>query len=371
MSNDVERNLDLGSQAAPEPLADVAKLCGVTPALVVRLLNGEQMYSVTDAVRTKVVNAARKLGYVDAVVRDDHARRRTPVIGLFLAPRTRFAEGLYESQIDGVSDVLHVCRYNVFIELSSAGQDEHQLASWQFDGAILMQRPKPETVAELDRRRVPYVCVNEKVGNPDAFVLADDAMGMNRSIEHLAQLGHQRLAYANARATYLDHGSVTERYAAFLDGARTRGLHVVDGHDVPFSSANDFLRDAVIRQRATAVITYDHRIAVAIVGAASALSLRIPEDFSLVCFNDVFPVDMLPTPLTAVRVSGREMGRMGAELLLNFILTQRPRSPREIRVPEDLVVRASTAPPGSAEVNAGAPQRGRRDALKSIIATTA
>ncbi|CAN5526959.1 LacI family DNA-binding transcriptional regulator [soil metagenome] len=361
MPDEVERNFDFGSDAGNESLADVAKLCGVTPALVVRVLKGEQTYSVTDAVRTKVVNAARKLGYVDkAIGRDDQARRRTPVIGLFLAPRARFAEGLYESQIDGVSDVLHVCRYNVFIELSSAGQDADQLASWQFDGAILMQRPKPETVAELDRRRVPYVCVNERIGNPDAFVLADDAMGMNRSIEHLAQLGHQRLAYANARATYLDHGSVTERYAAFLDGARSRGLHVVDGHNVPFASPGDFLRDAVIRQSATAIITYDHRIAVALVGAASALSLRIPEDFSLICFNDLFPVDLLPTPLTAVRVSGREMGRMGADLLLKFILTQRPRSPREIRIAEDFVVRASTAPPGS-----------RAPARRDLIATSA
>ena len=98
--------------------------------------------------------------------------------------------------------------------------------------------------------------------------------------------------------------------------------------------------------RATAVITYDHRIAVTIVGAAHALGLRIPNDFSLICFNDVFPVALLPTPLTAVAVSGREMGRIGADLLLNS-LVKPPKSqvPKEIRVPEDLVVRASTAPP--------------------------
>ena len=239
LPNDVEGNFNLGAEAGAEPLADVAKLCGVTPALVVRLLNGEQMYSVTDAVRTKVVNAAQA-----RICRRHRTRSHaSPHAGdrTVSAPPTRFAEGLYESQIDGVSDVLHVCRYNVFIELSSAGQDEHQLASWRFDGAILMQRPKPETVAELDRRRVPYVCVNEPRRQSRCICVGGRRDGHEPLDRAPGEAGHQRLAYANARATYLDHGSVTERYAAFLDRRSKRCLHVADGHDVPFSSPRDFL----------------------------------------------------------------------------------------------------------------------------------
>jgi len=180
-------------------------------------------------------------------------------------------------------------------------------------------------------------------------VLADDVMGMKRALEHLAQLGHKRFAYANARATYFNHYSVTERYETLLAGVKKRGLELVEGHDQPFSSASDFLENSIRKNHATAVITYDHHIAVTIVGAASAsgLGLRIPQDFSLVCFNDVFPVSLLPTPLTAVAVSGREMGRIGADLLLNSLVSasKGPAAAKEIRVPEDLVVRASTAPP--------------------------
>jgi LacI family transcriptional regulator len=206
-----------------------------------------------------------------------------------------------------------------------------------------MQAPKRETVLELDRRRVPYVCVNEKVGNPVANIIADDAMGMNRALDHLTQLGHKRIAYANARATYFSHYSVTDRYETLLTGARKRGAHLVEGHENPFSSATEFLDEAIIKGRATAVVTYDHHIAVAIVGAAAEKGLKIPDDFSLVCFNDVFPVSMLPPPLTAVAVSGRDMGKIGADLLLNSLVTDRPHTTREIKVPEDLIVRASTA----------------------------
>src|SRR5262245_45932432 len=208
-----------------------------------------------------------------------------------------------------------------------------------------MQAPKSETVTELNRRRVPYVCVNEKIGSPTAHILADDALGMNRALDHLETLGHKRIAYANARATYFSHYSVTERYETLLTGVRKRGMTLVEGHDTPFSSAHDFLQDAVAEEKATAIITYDHQIAVALVGAAPTLSLRIPQDFSLICFNDVFPVSMLPPPLTAVAVSGREMGRIGADLLLNSLLTPAAHMGREIRIPEDLIVRASTAPP--------------------------
>jgi LacI family transcriptional regulator len=81
------------------------------------------------------------------------------------------------------------------------------------------------------------------------------------------------------------------------------------------------------------------------VGSGAALGLRFPQDFSLICFNDVFPVSMLAPPLTAVAVSGREMGRIGADLLLNSLLTPATHMGREIRIPEDLIVRASTAPP--------------------------
>ena len=60
-----------------------------------------------------------------------------------------------------------------------------------------------------------------------------------------------------------------------------------------------------------------------LVGASYAMGVKIPDDFSLVCFNDVFPIALLPPPLTAVKVSGHEMGRVGAELLLNALASKK------------------------------------------------
>jgi LacI family transcriptional regulator len=324
-------------------ITDVAKLCGVTPATVSRVLNGKKKFSASTAVRERILATAQKLGYAPDLAARNLNRSETRIVGLFASPQTHVSEGINESLLEGISDVLHAGGYDVFFELS--GVVGRPLPFWRFDGAVLMQAPRASTVAELDRRRVPYVCVNERVGQPVAHVLTDDAMGMTRALDHLHQLGHRRIAYANARATYFNHYSVTERYETLLAGVRDRGMLLADGHDAPFSSGSDFLRSAIVNGGATAVITYDHHIAVTLVGAAGGLGLSIPKRFSLICFNDVFPVALMPPPLTAVSVSGREMGRLGADLLLNNLLAPKEPKGREIRVPEDLIVRGSTGPP--------------------------
>jgi LacI family transcriptional regulator len=326
-------------------IIDVARQCGVTPATVSRVLNNKKKFSTTEVVRTKILETARKMGYVPDLSARNLNRGTTNIVGLFASPLTHVAEGINEPLLEGMADVLHNGGFEVFFEFGAITRAQASLPFWRFDGAIVMQAPKAGTIRELNHRQVPYVCVNEQVGQPAASVLADDPMGMRRAVEHLAMLGHRRLAYANARAEYFAHYSVTERYETLLQQAKERSLQLASGHDTPFASGVDFLRGSVQSAGATAIITYDHRIAVALMGAAHELRLRIPDDFSLICFNDVFPVATLGPPLTAVAVSGREMGRVGADLLLNVLQGASKPPPREIRIAEDLIVRGSTAPP--------------------------
>lgn len=324
-------------------IADVARLCGVTPATVSRVLNRKTSFSTSEAVREKIFETARKLGYVPDLAARNLNRRSTRIIGIFSAPHTSFTWGINQSLLEGASAVLHKAGYDVFFEVSSPHRLDHALPFWRFDGAILFQSPKPEIIGELDNRHVPYVCINEQLGTPIASVLTDDVMGVKLVVRHLADLGHRRLAYANACAQYLPHYSVGERHETLLAEARKAGMELVPGHDVPFAMGEEFLRCAIVRDGATAVVTYDHAIAVELLGAAAAFGLKIPSDFSLVCFNDEFPTSLVAPPLTAVAVSGKEMGRIGAEVLLAALNESKQPQARVIRVPESLHVRASTA----------------------------
>ena len=119
-------------------------------------------------------------------------------------------------------------------------------------------------------------------------------------------------------------------------------------HELPFTSTLDFLVTIVLRQKATAIIAYDHFIAMKILHDARNLNIEIPRQISVICFNDEAICDLVFPPLTTVGVPSAKMGQVAAELLLKKIESPREKSqPKCIKLQEDLVVRSSTAVPSN------------------------
>lgn len=327
-------------------IADVARVCGVTPATVSRVLNGSKNFSTSEETRGKIREAARELGYTPDISARNLSRRDTRIVGLFSSPHIHLGEGINESLVDGLTETLHAAGYDVFYGLGRRREARNRVPDWRFDGAILLQAPRPEAVEELDGRRIPYVCVNDRIGHPASVVLANEQMGMKSAISHLLDLGHEKIGYANAMTSYYPHYSNEERYQTLLAAAKIENFKLVPGHEELFqvNAAPRFLRNTVLDGGATAVITYDHRVAFMLLGASQAMGLRIPQDFNLICFNDVFPTAIIYPPLTCVAVPGREMGHAAAEMLLNKMDSAKHAVPHEVRIAEHLIVRSSTAP---------------------------
>lgn len=325
-------------------IADIARLCGVTAATVSRVLNNNSNFSTSPAVREKIRETAAKVGYRPDISARNLSMRNSHIIGLFASPHTHLADGINESLVEGITETLHAGGYDVFYGLSRRRSAKSPVPHWRFEGALLMQAPRPETMAELDSRNVPYVCVNEQVGHPTAYVLADDASGMKSILSHLDDLNHEVVAYANASHYNFPHYSTVERHKTLLEFAPKHNIRVLPGHDQPFNThaPGKFVRAAVVDGGATAIIAYDHHLAFNIMGTAHAMGLRIPQDFSLVCFNDVFPMAIVYPPLSTVAVPGREMGRLAAELLLEGLASRKTPSAQEFRLAEHLIVRGST-----------------------------
>ncbi len=91
------------------------------------------------------------------------------------------------------------------------------------------------------------------------------------------------------------------------------------------------------------MLVYDHVVAVDIVSAAQRLGLKIPHDFSLICYNNEFPVERLEPALTVVAPESYEMGRLGAEMLLHRMDAPNEAPPVVTRVSAELILRGSTA----------------------------
>ncbi len=332
-------------------LTDVAKLCGVSAATVSRVLNEDENFSARPEVRQRIFEAARSIGYApDLAARSLHSGG-AQIVGVFGSPHTRVSEGINDAIFAGIAEAVRGFNYDVFFELTSHHSEARPLPFWRFDGAILIQSPEPALVEALDGRRIPYVSVNETQGHAAASVVSDDEGGATLAMHHLAQLGHRSIAYANVLPSYFPHYSNAERRDTIHTFCQAHGLTLVPGHDEPFTCGPTFLEQAVLRHGATAVIAYDHRIAIELLGAAYRLKLRIPQDFSLICFNDAFPVAHVFPPFTVVAVSGQDMGREAARLLMRVIDRNQPRDKghERVRVPEKLIVRESTAPPPGAD----------------------
>src|SRR5580765_1770393 len=99
-------------------LVDVAKVCGVSPATVSRVLNDKKKFSTSGAVRERIFAEARKMGYVPNLAARNLAMQKTHIVGVFASPLTHIAEGINESLLEGFASVLHPAGYDVFFEMS-------------------------------------------------------------------------------------------------------------------------------------------------------------------------------------------------------------------------------------------------------------
>jgi len=281
------------------------------------------------------------------------------MIGIFASPDIGVWSGMAASISRSLSEALHERQMHLFFALVTADEDERSLPAWQFDGAILLQQPSQASIHHLLTVDRPFVAINERVDH-GISVLADEADGMRQAMDHLWELGHRRIAYANATQWHFPHYSVDERQDAYIrymadcDGepvvSRAFALAEPEGAG-PAESGVAWLRQA-IQDGTTAIVAYDHLVAVDVLAAAQQLALCIPRDFSVICFNDDVITRRLFPALTVVAPQGEEMGRIAADILLRRMdALEGARLPEDaaaqpiLRVPERLIPRASTGPP--------------------------
>lgn len=329
-------------------ILEIAKKLNLSHTTVSRVLNDKRNAMISEETRRRVLAAAREMGYRPNLAARSLRDSKTNVVGIFGSPYVGIWSGLAPDIVREASRVLHARQFDLFFAFSAEEAHHKMLPAWRCDGAIVLQTPPPATVRYLTGSGQPLVCINEHIEG-QAAVLCDDAGGTRLALEYLWELGHRHIAYANATQWHFDHYSVAERHSAYLGFLQTHGAAPHGGHDdrTAASDRTAFLRRTVLDEKATAILAYDHVVAVDILAAAQALNLRVPHDFSLICFNDEFPVDRVYPPLTVIAPQAKVMGRVGAELLLEQLdADDSERLPTILRTPEELIIRRSTAARG-------------------------
>ncbi len=323
---------------------DVARSAGVSVATVSKVINGR--YGVAAATSERVQEVIARLGYESSLVARSLRSHRTNVIGILVAEFEPFSTEI----LKGASAAVAGTGFDLlaYSGVGRSGGDIgwerrslSQLSGTLIDGAVLVT----PTVVEV-RDDVPVVAIDPHMGPSGiATVDADNDAGAVLATEHLIGLGHRRIAFLGGRE---DLESSRLREEGFRSAMAAAGLAVDaelvrvggyrrEGADRP---AHDLLS---LPEPPTAVFAANDLMAIATIDAAHDVGLRVPEDLSVVGFDDVPEAVAATPPLTTVAQPIQQMGAEAIGLLVELI-AGRQVATDHLRLPTRLVQRGSTAP---------------------------
>ncbi len=343
-------------------MKEVAEAAGVHVSTVSRALNPATRSMVVAPVVSRVLKAAKTLGYRVDPVAASLRTGRSHLVGMLIPD---IATNVFAPILSGAIERLSNCGFSVLVAYVPSDPEQQLdlvqgLMARRVDGLILATVTRQDPLVSFCLEQgIPAVLVNrsEQVARLSA-VVSDDAAGMRLAVDHLVELGHRRIAHI---AGPLEHSTGFLRKAGFMQALGTQGIGATSA---PCEVADTYTRE---QGRAAAErLLQRHRDVTAIVAANDLLALGVydalresgrecPKDISVVGHNDMPLVDLVQPGLTTVRISHFEMGRQSADLMEQAI-----KDPggaiRNVVLQPVLVVRSSTARPRHASSKKSGPK---------------
>lgn len=319
-------------------IKDVARAAGVSASTVTRALSNPEM--VNPATRERVRQTAASLGYQPNRAARGLITGRTGNVGLLVPD---LANPFFPSIVKGVQARAHEADYAVFLvdtdEDATAEAGLVSKLSKQVDGLILCSPRMAEEELRAILDETPVVLINRRVGRvPSVTPAFTDAM--RQAVNHLTALGHRRIAYvAGPRSSWANR----ERVRALKVASSSIDL-VEIGNVMPQFPGGVAAADQVLAAGVTAVIAYNDLVALGLLHRFAARKVAVPDDISLLGFDDIALAEMVHPSLTTVALPKEQAGRASVDLLLQ-LLEQPDRSTAVRReLPAQLMVRGSTGP---------------------------
>ncbi len=327
----------------------VAERAGVSSSTVSRALNGvskeKSQGSASRAQRIRQI--AEQMGYQPNWRARVFAEGKTRSVGLLQPSEDTMFKGVNTQIAAGFVSELYKHKYHVVLMPIGEDQEWQQTFDEQrVDGyAIMQQLDEVEDVCEaIVRHDSPAVLINNTENrNYLPRVLIDDYAGMQLAIRHLTLLGHSQIGL-HLGTHSLGHYSVQERLRGFQEA-----MGFKSGDDSMIWREDD---QSIMRHlgrggsnRPTAVICYSHQEAIPLLYTLSQFGIKVPQDMSVISFNDIEFSEYLNPPLTTMAYDADRVGRVSAQLLLRQINENVDGMEREtVTLKQHLIVRGSTGP---------------------------
>ncbi len=334
-------------------MLDVARLAGVSHQTVSRVLNGHP--SVRPETRVRVETAIRTLGYRRNSAARALATRRSSTVGLLTATSNQsgpiFTLVAVEQACRAAGLWVSVVSLSVYDPESVRSALDHFLDQG-VDGIITIAPVRDAVLAaSAVAPGLPLVVVAPLLAGSGGslHVAVDQRQGARSAVRHLVELGHTTIAHVPGPPDWLD---AAEREAGWLAELSASGLRPGPSLPGDWSAASGYAagRRLLAEPGPTAVFAANDLMALGLVRAVTEAGLRVPEDLSVVGFDDLEIAAYARPPLTTVRQDFGDLGRAAVDLLLARLVDE-PAPPATL-VEAVLQVRASTAPPPPADSSA-------------------
>ena len=330
-------------------LKSVAEQVGLTASTVSAVLNNSSASrSVPERTKNRILAAARDLKYRPNFLARSLRVQRTYTIGVILA---EIGDAYGSVVISGMERYLR--EQNFFFLTVAHRHDKKLLATYStmllergVEGFItvdtlLTEEPPLPTVAVAGHRRIKGV----------TNIVLDHRRAASLALQHLVDLGHEKIAFMKGSTVSADSD---DRWNAICEVAAKLGIRMrpelvvqLEGDDPTPNLGYPFAKQLLARKQPfTALFAYNDISAIGSIRAFQEAGLRVPEDLSVVGFDDIQNSAYISPPLTTVRQPMQEMGKIAARTLLDRIEGRMKYVP-EIAIEPELVVRRSTARPSS------------------------
>lgn len=306
---------------------DVARLAGVSPSTVSRVCNNNP--AISKETRDRVQKAIAELGYVLPMVQETSAPITTRHIGIVLPPSVKeaYENTFYLKAIRGISQVcnqrlvtLSVVTGKDYEEVLQSVQTLHR--SGKIDGFILLYSRKTDIVVDyLCEQGLLYVVVGKpnELANQTICIDNDNLLAGREATDYLYNLGHRRIGYIGSKNDFMYSA---ERHAGYklsllLHDLTVRADYCIEMESVNSSNAEDLRHLLQNEDHPTAFVVSDDMLALALERICSQMRLSIPNDISIIAFNNSLYAQLASPQLTAVDINSVLLGQEAANQIIN------------------------------------------------------
>lgn len=343
-------------------IKDVAELAGVSVATASRVLS-DSGYPVRPQLRQRVKEAAEKLEYAPNIIAQSLRRDVNRDIALIVP---NLSNPFYLQAVLGVGEAISATDHNlIFCNTMHDPEREQsflrQLYERQVKGVILSSvDTDTETVRKYIRMGMRFVFLDQLLEGVECpGINYDSQSGARMAVEHLLALGHKKIAFAT---TSLVRFTRTEIFKGYQDALLSAGIpydpallyersisKAGRGSDYELNIGRQIAREFLDRGcPATAILCVNDMVAIGLIQTLVQKGVRVPEQVSVIGFDDIPIAEAYLPALTTVHYPAQEIGRLAGIMLLDSMNSEGSQTELNVRLSPKLMIRDSAAPPPSA-----------------------